>query len=1012
MKLKPLFKVSGFLLCFTVVFSIGFVQASNFGETGKIAGRVVDAQTGDPLPGANIIIEGTTIGASSDLNGYYTILKVRPGTYTIVASVIGYKRILTTNVRVSADRTTTVNFNLEITTIEGEAVTIVAERPLVIKDMTSSSTRVTAEEIEDLPNVSTVTDAITLMPGIVGEGEEIHARGGRTGEVVYLVDGMSVNDVLFNSEVISIGKYAVQEIELLTGGFQAEYGNTQSGVVNIITRGGGPKISGRIAHFTDHVIGSGRFPSDILSGLSAEDQLDVLSTDYFTGTGPGIRSNSFNSDRTEFNLGGPEPITNSILPALGFTGLQGKVNFFISGTASMTDGYLPNEDQGAKLTTFDEIFTFEEGLVEEPGEFNVNTTFANPRQVDHPFQQNFLGIDWGGRFRNDLTYSARLSYRVNNQINTILSFNGSQFWRDSYNHNAWKWHQERTNQTEGRSSNTVFSWNHTLSPSSFYQVKIGLFDNFRVTYPGIRNGIRLLPDAMNNREGDGLTANYGTGNSSNPNELADPDDPNSDDPRNSDTADERLGRFDPRTGFLDVGYGNDWSQHDTRKYSLKVDYLTQLNRHNEVKIGFNWEYSELQQQQINDASNKITARYITPPDDGPYITSGSLRDFYTRYPNTGAAYIQDKIEFESLIANIGFRFDRFDPGAQVFEIGEAFRTEDSEREPVNPKNYFSPRLGLSHPITDRSRLYFFYGRFIQIPTLSELYRRQNFFRVFQNQLNTFGNPDLEAEETISYEIGFDHQLTDDLKIGVTGFYKDIRNQINTEIFGPVAAPYRILVNKDYGQDRGFEFDLVKRFSNYYSANLNYTLMWATSRANTVRTSFTVDAFTNLNEVNSDWDQRHTINANIRLELPAGQGIDLFGTTIDRASLTLFWRYGSGQPFTVDSDVENNRIRNAERLPYFSELDFRFRKDFKLMSDIFATFYLDVNNLFNRRNVLFLRGDADHNCIVCEIEDPITEVVEIRTFPNGNTEGDGTPEDLQPDQLGPPRQILFGFGLRF
>ncbi|MCH8124554.1 TonB-dependent receptor [candidate division KSB1 bacterium] len=1001
MKLKTLFKVSGFLLCFTVVFSIGFVQAANFGETGKIAGRVVDGQTGDPIPGANVIIEGTTQGAATDINGYYTILKMRPGTYTVVSSVIGYKKVRTTNVQVSADLTTTINFNLEITTLLGEAVTIVSERPLVIKDMTSSSTRITAAEIEDLPNVSTVTDAISLMPGIVGEGEEIHARGGRSGEVVYLVDGMSVNDPLFNSEIVSIGKYAVQEIELLTGGFQAEYGNTQSGVVNIITRGGGPKLSGRIAHFTDHITGSGRFPSDVLSG--AENPLDVLSTDYFKGIGPGVRSNSFNSDRTEFNLGGPEPITNRILPALGFTGLQGKVNFFISGTAFSTDGYLPNEDQSGQLTTFDEQFTFEEGKIEEPGEApSGDLTLVNPRQVDHPFQQNFLGIDWGGRFRNDLNYSARVSYRVNNQINTSLSFTGSQFWRDSHNHNTWKWLPERTTQTEGRNSNTVFSWSHTLSPKTFYQVKIALLDNFRETYPGMRNGIRLLPDAMNNRLLDGLGADFGTTNSGNPDGFLDA----------IDSADEKLGRLDPRTAFNAVGYGDDWSQHDTRKYSLKVDYLTQFNRHNEVKIGFNWDYSILQQQQISDADSKVPSRRVNPPDNGPYITSGSLRDFYIRYPNSGAVYIQDKIEFESLIANIGFRFDRFDAGAQVFEQGEAFLTEDSEKKRINTKNYFSPRLGLSHPITDRSRLYFFYGRFVQIPTLSELYRRQNRFRVFQNQLNTFGNPDLEAEETISYEIGFDHQLTDDLKIGVTGFYKDIRNQINSEIFGPEAAPFRILVNKDYGQDRGFEFDLIKRFSNYYAANINYTLMWATARSSTFNLTNSTIPYSNINEINSSWDQRHTINANIRFELPAGRGIDLFGTTIDRASLTLFWRYGSGQPFTLDSELDPSRIVNNERLSYFSELDLRFRKDFKLMSDIFATFYLDVNNLFNRRNVLFLQGDDAHRCITCTIENPETNVLETKTFPHGNIEGDGTPRDLQPNQLGPPRQILFGFGLRF
>jgi outer membrane receptor protein involved in Fe transport len=953
------------------------------------------------LPGTNVTIQGTTMGASADADGYYVILKVPPGTYTVVASFIGYKRFEQTEVRVRADLTSTINFSMEISVIEGEAVTIVSERPLVIKDMTSSSTRVNAEEIEDIPNVITVTDAIQLMPGVVGEGEELHVRGGRSGEVVYLVDGVSVNDALFNSEIVSVNKYSVQEIEMLSGGFNAEYGNSQSAIVNIVTRAGGPKLSGRISHFSDHLIGSGRYPSDILTGT--DNPLDVLSTDYMMVDGPGIRSNSFHEDRWELNLGGPEPITNNILPALGFDALQGKVTFFLAGTADRSDGYLPNEDQSATLTQSDELFDFEAGLIEEAGEAK-EVTFANPRDVQHPFLRDFLGIDWGGRFNNNLNYSARLSYRVNNSINTSLSFTGSQFWQDTYNHGTWKWLPERTTQIEGRNSNLVFGWNHTISPKTFYQLKLGVLDNHRLTYPGMRNGIRLTPEHMNNRIGDGLGGDFGTSAGGDPDELDDL----------TDSADELLGRRDPRTGFNKVGYGVNWAVHDTKAYSVKVDYLTQFNRHNEIKIGFEWKFNELKQQQINDGDSKVATYRANPPDDGPYITSGSVRDFYNRFPNTGSAYIQDKIEFESLIVNVGLRFDRFDPGAQVFQQGEAFLTEDDEKDRVDTKNYFSPRLGLSHPITDRSRLYFFYGRFIQMPTLNVLYRRQNRFRVFQNQLNIFGNADLEAEETISYEVGFDHQFTDDLKIGVTGFYKDIRNQINSEIFGPEAAPFRLFINKDFGQDRGFEFDLVKRFSNYYAANITYTLMWATTRASTANFGDVTSSirYTNINEVNANWDQRHTINANVRFELPAGRGIKAFGTEIDRASLTIFWRYGSGQPWTIDSDVDPERIVNAERFAFFSEVDLRFRKDFKLVGNTFAQFYLDVYNLFNRRNVIFLRGDEDHRCTTCQIENVDTNVVETKTFEHGNPAGDGTPVDLDPQQFGPPRQILLGFGLRF
>ncbi|RMF65325.1 MAG: TonB-dependent receptor [Calditrichaeota bacterium] len=371
-----------------------------------------------------------------------------------------------------------------------------------------------------------------------------------------------------------------------------------------------------------------------------------------------------------------------------------------------------------------------------------------------------------------------------------------------------------------------------------------------------------------------------------------------------------------------------------------------------------------------------------------------------------------------MIINVGLRFDHFDPGSEVFKA--SLTQGDQSKKPVKDKNYLSPRLGISHPITDRSTLYFFYGRFVQIPTLSELYRRQNRFRVFQNQLNTFGNPDLKAEETISYEVGFDHQLTDDLKIGVTGFFKENRNQINLATFGPEAAPFRMLVNRDFGRDRGFEIELIKRYSHYFSANINYTLSWADTRSSTFDRGIGaqgVASFPNVREVPADWDQRHTLNANISFEVPAGRGIKLFGTTIDRMGLNTFIRYGSGLPFTVNEDADPFATENAERLPYFLTVDLRFRKDFRLYRGLLASFYVDVNNLFNRRNLLALVNDAEHSCVECTLPvfDPQTGAqvgTVTKTFKHGNPAGDGTPVDLNPEQFGAPRQILFGLGMRF
>ena len=991
MKSKYLFIKVAFLFCLTFAIHVCLAGNGYPGVTGKIVGRIIDAETGAPLPGTNVMVEGTYLGAATNLQGYYTILKVPPGTYTVVSRMMGYKEMKKTDVLIRVDLTTTVHFNMEVTAIAGEEVTIVAERPMVIKDISGSSTRVNAEQIEDIPSVTTVTDAVQLMPGIVGEGEEIHARGGRSGEIVYMVDGIAVNDAMFNSQIVTVNKYTVQEIEMLTGGYNAEYGNAQSGIVNIITRTGGTRFTGRIAYFSDYLIGSGIFPSDIYVD---RDPLEVRGTDYFKGEGEGIRKNSLHSDRVEFNLGGPEPITNNLLPALGFNGLKGKISFFLAGTAEISDGYLPNENQSAELVHYDEIFE-KGGDVLEAGEA-ASVSFVNPQKVDHPFGEKFLGLNWGGRYSNN--YSARMKYRMTNAINLNASLVASRFLNDSYRH-SYRFQMDKTQMTEGRNYAAVINLNHSLSSNSFYTVKLGVLKNSRLIYPGTRNGIRVTPGFMNNRIGDGDDAWY-------PDDaLANIDDP--DDPLNSDTNDERAGQEDPRAGAYESGYAGDstWGDHTSKTYTLKVDYLSQVTRHHELKAGFEWKYNELTQRQIDYGGNKVPSRRIVPPDNGPWITSGALRDFYTRYPNTGSAYVQDKIEFESLIINLGFRFDRFDPGEHVFEISEAFQTEETEKEPVNTKNYFSPRIGLSHPISDRSRLYFFYGRIVQIPTMRELYRRQNRFRIFQNQANLFGNADLEAEETISYEVGFDQQLTDNLKFGVTGFYKDIRNQINFATFGSEVDSFRKLVNRDFGQDRGFELDIQKRFSNYFGFNINYTLMWATTRSSSFDRgigALGAQQYPQLMEVPSDWDQRHTINGNFQFEIPAGKGFRIFGYMFDRASLHVFWRYGSGLPFTVHEDADPDATINAERLPFYNNVDLRFRKDFSLIGRLFTTFYVEVMNVFDRRNVTYLSGSPRHR----------TLEYNGKSYPHGNIYGDGSLADMLPTQLSPPRQVYLGFGFRF
>jgi hypothetical protein len=214
------------------------------GTTGKITGKVVDQNSGEPLIGANILIEGTMFGAATDIDGNYIILNVSPGSYTLKISMVSYRTAIIEDVRVAVDRTTNISVELASTELELDEIVISAETPLVQKDLTSSISVMTRDEIDQLP-VASFTDLLSLQAGVVGSGSNLHVRGGRSNEVAYLIDGMYVQDPLLGGLATQINNDAIQEMSLLSGSFNAEYGNALSGIVNIVTRDGDENFSGK-----------------------------------------------------------------------------------------------------------------------------------------------------------------------------------------------------------------------------------------------------------------------------------------------------------------------------------------------------------------------------------------------------------------------------------------------------------------------------------------------------------------------------------------------------------------------------------------------------------------------------------------------------------------------------------------------------------------------------------------------------------------------------------------------
>ena len=273
--------------------------------TGKITGKVTDTQTGEELIGINVLVEGTTMGAATGVDGTYIINNIEPGVYSLVFSGVGYQKKIITNVRVSSDFTTTIDIQLSTEAIGLETIVVQATRPMVRKDLTSSQTNIDDSQIKTLP-VESISQILSLQAGITkGAGGELHIRGGRSTEIAYNVNGVSAINPYDFGRTVQISTNAVQEVSVVSGTFNAEYGNALSGVVNTITREGGSKYTGTFSYYTGDYVSS--------------------STDVFYNIDD---FSPINNQVVEGTFGGPIPL------------LEDNFSFFFSGRYNNDKGYL------------------------------------------------------------------------------------------------------------------------------------------------------------------------------------------------------------------------------------------------------------------------------------------------------------------------------------------------------------------------------------------------------------------------------------------------------------------------------------------------------------------------------------------------------------------------------------------------------------------------------------------------------------------------------------------------
>jgi outer membrane receptor protein involved in Fe transport len=414
-----------------------------------------------------------------------------------------------------------------------------------------------------------------------------------------------------------------------------------------------------------------------------------------------------------------------------------------------------------------------------------------------------------------------------------------------------------------------------------------------------------------------------------------------------------------------LGYQNSdryYTDQRDETRTLKGDVTSQMTTHHQVKAGFL--YNALTMDQYD-----VQLLYLDPP----YIVD------YRRSPWELGLYLQDKIEYDFIILNLGLRYDAANAGDVPFWVDPrnpidpvtgdlVIAPGDPAQAPVSTgqlRSQISPRLGISHPVTDASVIYFNYGHFFQNPIYRNLYIQGT----LEDSVPLIGNPNLESEKTVSYEFGYKHQFTELYAMELTMWAKDTSNMVGSEtipsFFQGVGNPYSytVFLNYDYASSKGIDLSIQKRYSDFWRASVNYSFMTTQSNRDDPWTGYRDgdDLETSPKRPRVlGWDQPHRFSANIGISIPEGVGPQIGGVRpFQKVNASIIYRANAGRPYTPTTK-EKTLETNSGRRPWTFQWDLRLYRDFEnfgLRYSIFA----DVRNLFNRKNVIsvFSRtGKAD------------------------------------------------------
>jgi len=909
---------------------VAIVPAVFASTTGKVAGIVSDKTTGEPLPGVNIQIDGTYLGSATDIDGYFVILNVPVGDYKIIATYVGYKEVQYTGVRVSIDLTTTLNVELEESTLElGEAIVVTADRDLIRRDETNTNIITRAEDIENLP-VRGIQQIASLTAGVVkAENSNVmNIRGGRGGEAAVYVDGVLVNDPYNNAVRVYLPNDAIEEMSVQTGGFNAEYGDAMSGIIVTTTKSGSQNYSGSVEVITDGFLSTtdkqlGTYSygfNEYTASLSGPIYPGAKHTFYFSG------ARRWKQDQTPSwgwaeNNNKSEQFKGGVIP--------GNNDQDWSATGKFKFNITPEMEVKTSAVWTDRTYSSTGGVFGMNPIWIYNTAHAPEWNTEH----RSLNVTFTHAPSSKTYYDVKFNYFYTFRENYDRTFGDDLLAYGDPNFNPLP----VTDENYGQSYNTRVEPLDYFAPGAQYD---DYFKN-QTTYFGADFDITHQLD-QNHTLKAGFEYKYHT-----------------------------LREF---RMIEPVKLASKSTLTDLERYRLAdVRFYGYDMNGNEVDDG---DYFSVER----DAALSPTSGFDKQAPYNPIIMSAYLQDkieFGDLVLNLGLRF--DRIDpnawqFKQQEAELDAD-GNIVPGSGMFGGNEIFDETDIEDSEVH--QFVSPRMGVAFPVTENTVFHAQFGKFYQAPNLNDLYLSPFFLDSWVNRGGYFtqlDNPNLEPPKTTSYEVGFKQRLGDYAALRLTAFYKETEGLIQIIPVQTDVTEIAFTENGDFGVIKGLDIMLTTSRFNNISLKMNYELQFATGTGSATGSNFDI-AWQNGGAGNYpkftmplDFEQRHTGSINLDYRLGEDQGPTLFGIKpLEYTGVNLLFSFNSGNPYTrmalqntfpFSGRYDNDGLSeipysavNVETSPWISRFDLKLDRRFKLpLGNSALTLSLYVLNLFNTENI--------------------------------------------------------------